>query len=482
MRNRIIYLTKTLLFDSLFLAALLFTAFSFNTNAQDGDIDLTFDPGTGTNIGIWTTVIQSDGKIIIGGQFISYNGTSRNHIARLNDEGTLDATFDPGTGVEGINFTSVYTIALQNNGKIFIGGTFNSYNGTLRNNIALLNADGTLDNSFNPGSGTNNAVSTSAIQVDGKIIISGHFTSFNGTPRNHIARLNTDGSLDATFYSGTGTNGTVYTTTLQNDGKTIIGGDFTSFDGIPRNYIARLNADGTLDTTFNPGTGANNQVITTAIQSDGKIIIGGDFTSFDGTPRNYIARLNANGTLDATFNPGTGANDYVMTTALQSDGNIITGGYFTSFDGTQRNYIARLNTDGTLDASFNPGSGANSWVTRATIQSDGKIIICGAFTSYNEIPRNYIVRILNSNVGINIIQRNAATSIYPNPVSDEINIVMKGNNEQVDFEIFNSIGQLVFKGSLVERITLPTNHLTRGVYLIKLENDKTFEFKKIIKE
>jgi uncharacterized delta-60 repeat protein len=431
MRNRIIYLTKTLLFDSLFLAALLFTAFSFNTNAQDGDIDLTFDPGTGTNIGIWTTVIQSDGKIIIGGQFISYNGTSRNHIARLNDEGTLDATFDPGTGVEGINFTSVYTIALQNNGKIFIGGTFNSYNGTLRNNIALLNADGTLDNSFNPGSGTNNAVSTSAIQVDGKIIISGHFTSFNGTPRNHIARLNTDGSLDATFYSG---------------------------------------------------TGANNQVITTAIQSDGKIIIGGDFTSFDGTPRNYIARLNANGTLDATFNPGTGANDYVMTTALQSDGNIITGGYFTSFDGTQRNYIARLNTDGTLDASFNPGSGANSWVTRATIQSDGKIIICGAFTSYNEIPRNYIVRILNSNVGINIIQRNAATSIYPNPVSDEINIVMKGNNEQVDFEIFNSIGQLVFKGSLVERITLPTNHLTRGVYLIKLENDKTFEFKKIIKE
>jgi len=482
MRNKIIYQTKSRLLNSAFFAALLFTAFSITTKAQDGDIDLTFDPGTGTSIGIWTTVIQSDGKIIIGGQFTSYNGTPRNHIARLNIDGMLDDTFDPGTGVGGTGFTTVNTIALQSNGKIVIGGRFNSYNGTQRNNIALLNADGTLDTTFDPGTGTENSVSTTTIQNDGKIIIGGYFTSYNGTPRNHIARLNNDGSIDASFNPGTGASGTVYTTTMQNDGKIIIGGDFTSYNGTTSNYIARLNADGTLDASFNPSSGANDQVITTAVQIDGRIIIGGDFTSYNGTPRNYIARLNADGTLDATFNPGTGANDYVMTTALQSDDNIIIGGYFTSFNGTPRNYIARLNADGNLDAAFNPGSGANSWVARTAIQIDGKIIICGDFTSYNGITRNYIARILNSNVGINVIQSNAEICIYPNPVADDINIEIEGNNEQVNFEIYNSIGQVVFKGSIVERTTLPTNDLEPGVYLLILENDRTFELKKVIKE
>src|SRR5438105_4143434 len=114
---------------------------------------------------------------------------------------------------------------------------------------------------------------------------------------------------------------------------------------------------GANDAAFNTGIGANNSIHTTAIQLDGKIIIGGNFSNYNGRGRNSIARLNADGTLDGTFNPGTGANAGVQTTAVQSDGKIIIGGYFSNYNGIGRNGIARLNADGSLDATFNPGTG-----------------------------------------------------------------------------------------------------------------------------
>ena len=471
MRNKIINLTKSLLFNRVFLAMLLLIAFSFNVKSQSGDIDLTFKSMPGANSDVATIAIQSDGKIIIGGYFTYYSNTPRIHIARLNVNGTLDATFNPGVGAN----DAVLTTAIQSNGKIIIGGGFSYYNNTPRNYVARLNANGTLDATFNPGTGADNMVWTTTIQGDGKIIIGGIFTSYNGTPRNRIARLNADGTLDTTFNPGTGTNDWVITAAIQNDGKIIIGGDFTSYDGTSRNHIVRLNADGTLDDTFNPGTGANNMVWTTAIQSDGNIIIGGDFTSYNGTPRNRIARLNADGTLDDTFNPGTGASSEVNTTAIQSDGRIIIGGLF-------RNHIARLNTNGTLDDTFNTGTGASSYVLATAIQSDGKILFGGNFTSYNGTYLNSVARLLNLYTGVENYKKTEAISIYPNPVSNELNIELKGNIEQVNFEIFNSIGQVVFKGSLVEKTTVQTSNFAPGVYIIKLENGKTFEFKKIIKE
>src|SRR5690606_12472907 len=140
-----------------------------------------------------------------------------------------------------------------------------------------LNTDGSLDTTFNIGTGANNIVRTTAIQVDGKIIIGGEFTSYSGTPINSIVRLNSDGSIDSSFVAGE--SGRIYTIAIQTDGKFIIGGQFNNYDGILLNRIARLNTDGSLDMTFNIGTGANNIVRSTAIQADGKIIIGGNFTS-----------------------------------------------------------------------------------------------------------------------------------------------------------------------------------------------------------
>jgi len=355
----------------------------------DGSLDTTFNVGTGANSLVLTTAIQSDGKIIMGGYFTSYNGTARKYIARLNTDGSLDATFNPGTGAN----NDVQTIAIQGDGKIIIGGEFTSYNGTAINRIARLNTDGSLDPTFNVGTGTSYIVYTTVIQSDGKIIMGGGFSTYNGTVINGIARLNTDGSLDPTFNVGTGANDDVETIAIQSDGKIIMGGSFTSYNGPASKHIARLNADGSLDNTFNIGTGANNAVETTTIQSDGKIIIGGWFTSYNGKAINRIARLNADGTVDTLFNVGTGTNDYVYTTAIQSDGKIIIGGNFTSYNGTAINRIARLNADGSLDPTFNVGTGASSIVKTIAIQSDGKIIISGWFNAYNGTARNYIARV-----------------------------------------------------------------------------------------
>ena len=134
-----------------------------------------------------------------------------------------------------------------------------------------------------------------------------------------------------------------------------------------------------LDATFDPGAGANSIIHSVAIQSDDKILIGGDFTTYDGTSRNHIARLNADGSLDTGFDPGAGANNGVRSVALDADGKILIGGFFREYDGTAINRIARLNADGSLDAGFDPGAGANDGIESVAIQADGKILLGGFF-------------------------------------------------------------------------------------------------------
>ncbi len=201
------------------------------------------------------------------------------------------------------------------------------------------------------------------------------------------------GSLDTSFNPGTGADGVVYATALQPDGKIIIGGSFSNFNGVSANRIARLNPNGFPDLTFNPGGsgvanspgGVVGSVWAVAIQADGKILIGGYFKTYNGTPRNSIARLNADGSLDTSFDPASGpAPDSALTKIIvQPDGKIIIGGGFTSFNGTSRNHIARLNVDGSLDTTFDPGTGSNGGLSDVALQVDGKIIIGGFFTNYN---------------------------------------------------------------------------------------------------
>jgi uncharacterized delta-60 repeat protein len=371
-----------------------FTATGRNYIARldsDGNIDTGFNAGTGANSWVYSTALQSDGKIMIGGYFTTYNNTARNYVARLEDDGGIDSSFNPGAGAN----SWINTLSVQNDGKIMIGGNFSSYDSIDRNYITRLNSDGSLDVTFNPGTGADNPIQAMVIQSDGKIIIVGNFTSYDGTGRNRIARLNSDGSLDAAFDPGAGANSIVRTITLQSDGKIIIGGQFSAYNGTARNFIARLNTDGSLDATFDPGTAANSYVYTTVIQSDGKIMIGGLFTIYNGTGRNHIARLNSDGSLDSGFNPGTGASDWINSMIIQSDGKIIIGGDFITYNGTSRVRLARLNTDGSLDIGFDTGSGTDFPVWTMAMQNDKKIIIGGGFTNYNGTGRNRIARVLN---------------------------------------------------------------------------------------
>jgi uncharacterized delta-60 repeat protein len=461
---------------------------------SDGSLDTGFNPGTGADNQVSSIVIQSDGKILIGGQFTSYNGTARNYIARLNSDGSLDTGFDPGTGVSGGSYTSVSSIALQSDGKILIGGDFTSFNGTGRNLIARLNADGSLDTGFDPGTGVAGgsftAVLSMALQSDGKILIGGFFTSYNGTSRNNIARINSDGSIDAgfnptsvlyvntmalqsdgkiligggSFYNlticnfvrlnsdgsqdtgfnpGTENQSSVNSIALQSDGKILIGGTFTSYNGITENYLARLDSDGSVDISFNQGTGANNYVKSIAVQSDGKILIGGAFTFYNGSLKNRIARLNSDGSIDISFNPGTGANKYVNSIAVQSDGKILIGGNFISYNGTSRNYIARINTAGSIDASFNPGSGANSSVNAVAVQGDGKILIGGGFTVYDFTSRSRIAR-LNTNGSID-------TGFNPG----------SGTNSGVNSIAIQSDGKILIAGGFTSYNGTARNYIAR---------------------
>ncbi|MBK8339983.1 MAG: delta-60 repeat domain-containing protein [Flavobacteriales bacterium] len=322
-------------------------------SAQEGSIDPVFDPGTGANAKITDLALQPDGKILIGGEFTSYSGTPRDRIARLDPNGGLDMSFDPGSGAN----DWVLDVAVQPDGKIRSAGIFTSYNGVSRNRIARLNTDGSLDETFIVGGGANADVNVLALQPDGKILIGGAFTVYRGNLRHHVARLNTDGSLDTSFDPGSGPNDFVFDMHMQADGKIVIGGIFTSCQGITRGHVARLSADGSLDAGLDPGTGTNDYVSKLSPRPDGRILMVGPFTSFNGTTRNRIMRLTGTGDLDATFNIGTGADQHVYEVVPQPDGKILIGGVFTGVNGMSCGRCARLDQEGGWDSSFNTGSG-----------------------------------------------------------------------------------------------------------------------------
>lgn len=356
---------------------------------SDGTVDTTFNAGTGADNYIMSISRQTDGKFIIGGWFKNFNGYTRNYLARLNSNGSLDTSFDVANGPN----TWVYTVPIQQDGKILIGGTFTSFNGTARNYIARVNSDGSLDTNYNLGETDN--IQTITAESDGKTIIGGNFTApLNQSSSNRIARLTSDGQFDPDFNAGgAGADNIILTSKTQEDGKILIGGQFTSYNNININRLARLNNDGTLDNSFNIGTGANGTVNAIGLTADQKILVAGEFTTFNGTNRNKIIRLNSVGSIDNSFNTGSGPNDIINALAIQQDQKVIIAGWFTMYNGTTANRIARLNNDGTLDTSFNIGSGFNSTLRCLAIQSDGKIIVGGGFSSYNGKSVNNIVRL-----------------------------------------------------------------------------------------
>ncbi|MFH2102560.1 MAG: sortase [Chloroflexota bacterium] len=351
-------LIRSITFLKSILLALILAATLVNpAQAADGDLDFSFNVGAGTrgtdNI-VQALAIQPDGKVIIGGLFTTYDGDGQapDRILRLNTNGTLDTTFNYGAGTLGTDNT-VWTTAIQPDGRILIGGAFTTYNGDAQapDRILRLNPDGSIDTTFNYGAGTRGASSivyAIRIQPDGRILIGGAFTSYNGNTQapDRILRLNAIGTLDTTFNYGAGTRGTdniVQALAIQPDGRILVAGQFLAYDGDAQapDRILRLNADSTLDTTFNYGAGTrglNNTTYALALQPDGKIVVAGTATTYDGNGQapDRILRLNTDGTLDTAFNVGAGTrgtNNTVRAVLLQPDGRILLGGLFTTYNG-----------------------------------------------------------------------------------------------------------------------------------------------------
>ena len=362
------------------------------------------------------SITQADGKIVIGGSFTAVGGTVHNYLARLNADGTVDNTYNPF--LDGRVVSMAYESGTN---RVIIGGDFTQVNGETRNRIARLNADGTLDGTFDPN--FNGRVHVIFRQADGKLVVGGQFSTLRPPGasediiRYNLVRFNTDGTLESGYYPGP--NSSVDGIVQQSDGKLIIVGGFSFFapggdttNTINRNYVARLNADGTVDGSYDPNPA--NQVMQVALQSDGKVVIAGAFnTLFPLAPtavsaavtRNFIARLNADGTLDASYDPS--ANNMVLSLVLQPDGKAVIGGYFTALqpngatDSTPRRYLARLNPDGTVDADFDLGLNqqVGTRVDGLRVLPDGKVYVAGSFNSLQpagsatRVTRKHFVRL-----------------------------------------------------------------------------------------
>lgn len=315
---------------------------------SDGSTDPAFEANAGMSGSVYEIIQYGNGKFLASGFFNHFNGAMSNGIVRFNVNGSPDASFTSGLGfldtsIGDISNGSVTALALQSDGKILAGGIFRTYNNVVRASLARINPDGTLDETWPMLPLANIIINDIAVQLDGKIIV-----ALGASPG--VRRYNSDGTIDSSFNSGGSGASATQRVLLMPDGKILVCGSFTTFNGTSRNRLARLNSNGSLDTGFNTAGGpGNNSVSSMAVQMDGRIVIGGTFTSVSSENRPRIARLNTDGALDATFNPGSGADGPVNQVLVRPNGKILMGGQFNNVNGTSRRKLAQLSSTGSLD-------------------------------------------------------------------------------------------------------------------------------------
>jgi uncharacterized repeat protein (TIGR01451 family)/uncharacterized delta-60 repeat protein len=375
-----------------------------------GSVDQTIQNGVGFNNDVQSLSLQPDGSLLAGGDFTFYNGFPFNFLGRLFPDASFDSAFQGQADSTVYQILSQTPSANQVNGSVMIVGNFKQVDQAPRSGIARLNLNGEIDESFNPGAGADSTVYAIAQQFLPNVqtnlpdlsyyLIGGNFANFNGAPSSGLARLTSAGQLDPTFNMGsgvTGTNAAIHAIALEPNNQILVAGDFTSFNNQAHHHLVRLNVDGTLDTNFaafdGGATDINGSVRAIQIQPDGNIIIGGLFTSVNGKNYNFVARLKSNGSLDTNFLVGAGCNNPVLALALDSQNRILVGGEFTIASGVTRNGITRLNPDGSVDPTINFGFGANGYVDSIVIEANDEIDIAGGFTTFNNIPENNFVRV-----------------------------------------------------------------------------------------
>jgi uncharacterized delta-60 repeat protein len=365
---------------------------------------------------------------------------------------TLVGDFEYEFGNPSFTFNGqVRTVIQQSDGKLVAGGDFTTYSGSANNYIVRINSNGTKDTTFNIGTGFEYIIDTIIQQSDGKLVAGGRFLAYSGSANNRIVRINPDGTKDTTFNVGTGFNSIVNTIIQQSDGKLVAGGDFTTYSGSTSNYIVRINPNGTKDTTFNIGTGLDSSVDTIIQQSDGKLVAGGYFSTYSGSTNNYIVRINPDGTNDTTFNTGTGFSDPVLTIIQQSDDKLVVGGNFLEYSGSLADYIVRINPDGTNDTTL---AGLDNYSYSIIQQSDGKLVAVGGFSEYSGSVSNKIVRINPDGTKDTTFNIGTGFNLFDN---DPDTVIQQSNGKLVVGGDFTT-----YSGSVAERMVLINPDGTTG--------------------
>ncbi len=386
---------------------------------SDGSLSPSFMPAITGSGAIFDVGLQSDGKIIVCGGFTNVAGRVRNRIARFHRDGTVDATFNPPArnhvyvvalqpddkvivagqvgpnspnrlhpdGSRDTNFNyvaqgqGIWSVIVQTNG-IFVGGEFSSLGGQIARNFTFIRQDGTLDTNL----AVQGRVNCMDIYPDGRLLLVGDISvGPAGSNRLGLARINLDGSIDQVVSN---VGGIRCVAVHPITGKILVGGDLQYTGGPLRAGIAQFDENGAESLTFS----ASDAPRCIAFQADGSTLVGGGFITFGGQAIRKVARITTNGVIDATFSPGPPTSfGIVYSIVVQADGKIIVSGIFNEMGGQPRTNIARLHADGSLDVSFNRE--VLGFVDGLALQPDGKLLVCGDFSSIGGQPRTSFARL-----------------------------------------------------------------------------------------
>jgi len=355
-------------------------------------------PASEADDAVAVIVASTTGGGYIGGKFQSYDGIPRGGIARLRTDGSLDFGFDPSGGALSGSFVRAVAPISAGGGRVLVGGDFASFAGQTANGLVRLLPDGALDQSFGVVLPTGAAVQAITIQADPNSADFGSaYIGGTGSQGGLMLKLEPGGAVSSSFSPSF--DGAVQAILLQADGKLLVGGSFTSVNGQTRNRIARLNADGSLDSGFLPsGGGVDLEVHALAVDFSGRVYVAGEFNQIGQSPANRLLRLLSDGSLDASYDIGTGpryATDklpFIYALTLQPDGKLLVGGGFDRWDGAARGNLVRLLETGQVDAAF--GANASNVVLAFALQpGQGKIVVGGDFLQMNGEPYDRLARL-----------------------------------------------------------------------------------------
>lgn len=401
-------------------------------------------------------LVQPDGKILVGGGFTNYAGSGKSNLVRLNSDGTVDATFNPGGS--GPDFL-VQDMDLMPDGRILIAGNFGTYNGIQNYFVARLFPNGTLDPGFHvPPNSINNAVYAIALHRNNTVLAAGDFFICAGHSQPHITRFDSTGVVDTTFLVGTGFDGTVYDLLVLPDQRIVAGGSFYNYQGNWCGDLALLASNGLHDASMDTDPGfvaTGSSIRALALQPDGKLLAAGLFGWYDGVPRNAIARLDMSGAYDDTFTSPLYPYAKVDAIAVQTDGHILAGGEFTANmyapPVTGPSCLIRMNANGSRDDTYDLGVGAGAdagdtyFVRSIAVQQDNKVLVGGRFTTFDtETQYQQLIR-LHGSLLAGITESDAETpALNAWWYSGELRVTVPADfTGDARLNVYSSNGQLV---------------------------------------